>query len=86
MVKALRDLGVPALRRAIQEMGDAGASMLSPIVIAGYGVEVDVTLPSGVSTNEVQGKRRKLAENLSRHEHDAYERRLARQAAADTLA
>ncbi|WP_435616441.1 ATP-binding protein, partial [Streptomyces sp. 1222.5] len=72
VVKALRDLGVPALRRAIAEMGDAGASMLSPIVIAGCGVEVDVTLPSGVSTNEVQGKRRKLAENLSRHEHEVF--------------
>ncbi|WP_051789744.1 cell division protein FtsK [Streptomyces sp. NRRL S-1022] len=72
VVKALRDLGVPALRKAITEMGDAGASMLSPIRIAGCGVEVDVTLPSGVSTNEVQGKRRKLAENLTRHEHEVF--------------
>ncbi|MER6474460.1 FtsK/SpoIIIE domain-containing protein [Streptomyces collinus] len=72
VVKALRDLGVPALRRAIQEMGDAGASMLSPIVLAGCGVEVDVTLPSGVSTIEVQNRRRKLAENLSRHEHEVF--------------
>ncbi|MBZ6205442.1 ATP-binding protein [Streptomyces olivaceus] len=72
VVKALRDLGVPALARAIKEMGDAGASMLGPIRIAGCGVEVDVTLPSGVSTNEVQGKRRKLAENLSRHEHEVF--------------
>ncbi|MFF7752263.1 ATP-binding protein [Streptomyces sp. NPDC007971] len=72
VVKALRDLGVPALRKAITEMGDAGASMLSPIVIAGCGVEVDVSLPSGVSTIEVQNKRRKLAENLSRHEHEVF--------------
>ncbi|WP_405882450.1 ATP-binding protein [Streptomyces sp. NBC_01136] len=72
VVKALRDLGIPALRNAIKEMGDAGASMLGPIRIAGYGVEVDVTLPSGVSTNEVQGKRRKLAENLTRHEHEVF--------------
>ncbi|MGA5652643.1 FtsK/SpoIIIE domain-containing protein [Streptomyces seoulensis] len=72
VVKALRDLGVPALRNAIKDMGDAGASMLSPIVIAGCGIEVDVTLPSGVSTNEVQSKRRKLAENLSRHEHEVF--------------
>ncbi|NJA56268.1 FtsK/SpoIIIE domain-containing protein [Streptomyces sp. NEAU-H3] len=72
VVKALRDLGVPALGRAIKEMGDAGASMLGPIRIAGCGVEVDVTLPSGVSTNEVQGKRRKLAENLTRHEHEVF--------------
>lgn len=72
VVKALRDLGVPALARAIKEMGDAGASMLGPITIAGCGVEVDVTLPSGVSTNEVQAKRRKLAENLTRHEHEVF--------------
>ncbi|MFF4563029.1 FtsK/SpoIIIE domain-containing protein [Streptomyces sp. NPDC001435] len=72
VVKALRDLGIPALRKAIQEMGDAGASMLGPIRIAGCGVEVDVTLPSGVATNEVQGKRRKLAENLTRHEHEVF--------------
>ncbi|MGW3102776.1 FtsK/SpoIIIE domain-containing protein [Streptomyces sp. NPDC001100] len=72
VVKALRDLGVAALRTAIKDMGDAGASMLSPITIAGCGVEVDVTLPSGVSTNEVQERRRKLAENLTRHEHEVF--------------
>ncbi|MEU2495466.1 ATP-binding protein [Streptomyces sp. NPDC007883] len=72
VVKAVRDLGIPALRNAIKEMGDAGASMLGPIRIAGCGVEVDVTLPSGVSTNEVQNKRRKLAENLTRHEHEVF--------------
>jgi S-DNA-T family DNA segregation ATPase FtsK/SpoIIIE len=72
VVKALRDLGIPAMRNAIKEMGDAGASMLGPIRIAGCGVEVDVTLPSGVSTNEVQNRRRKLAENLTRHEHEVF--------------
>ncbi|MGY1452657.1 FtsK/SpoIIIE domain-containing protein [Streptomyces sp. SS8] len=72
VVKALRDLGIAPLRKAIAEMGDAGASMLSPITIAGCGVEVDVTLPSGVSTDEVQGRRRKLAENLGRHEHEVF--------------
>ncbi|MEV6617554.1 FtsK/SpoIIIE domain-containing protein [Streptomyces sp. NPDC051051] len=72
VVKALRDLGVPALARAIKEMGDAGASMLGPIRIAGCGVEVDVTLPSGVATNEIQQRRRKLAENLTRHEHEVF--------------
>ncbi|MFD9503930.1 FtsK/SpoIIIE domain-containing protein [Streptomyces sp. NPDC060035] len=72
VVLALRNLGIAPLRNAIKDMGDAGASMLGPIRIAGCGVEVDVTLPSGVSTNEVQGKRRKLAENLSRHEHEVF--------------
>jgi S-DNA-T family DNA segregation ATPase FtsK/SpoIIIE len=72
VVKALRDLGIAPLRNAIKEMGDAGASMLGPIRIAGCGIEVDVTLPSGVSTDEVQKRRRKLAENLSRHEHEVF--------------
>ncbi|MEU9912417.1 ATP-binding protein [Streptomyces sp. NPDC051001] len=72
VVKALRDLGVPALRNAIKDMGDGGAGMLGPIRMAGCGVEVDVLLPSGVSTNEVQNKRRKLAENLTRHEHEVF--------------
>lgn len=72
VVKALRDLGIGPLRNAIKEMGDAGASMLGPITIAGCGIEVDVTLPSGVSTVEVQQRRRKLAENLSRHEHEVF--------------
>ncbi|MFI7408589.1 FtsK/SpoIIIE domain-containing protein [Streptomyces sp. NPDC049627] len=72
VVKALRDLGIAPLKNAIKEMGDAGASMLGPITIAGCGVEVDVTLPSGVSTIEVQKRRRKLAENLTRHEHELF--------------
>ncbi|BFO14425.1 hypothetical protein SHKM778_08130 [Streptomyces sp. KM77-8] len=72
VVKALSHLGLPALRKAIKEMGDGGAAMLSPIVIAGCGVEVDVTLPLEVSTIEVQNRRRKLAENLSRHEHEVF--------------
>ncbi|MFJ1644945.1 FtsK/SpoIIIE domain-containing protein [Streptomyces sp. NPDC088258] len=72
VVTALRDLGIAPLRSAIGQMGDSGASMLGPIRIAGCGVEVDVTLPSGVSTNEVQGRRRKLAENLARHEHEVF--------------
>ncbi|WP_031100251.1 FtsK/SpoIIIE domain-containing protein, partial [Streptomyces sp. NRRL S-15] len=72
VVLALRNLGVAPLRNAIKDMGDAGASMLGPIRIAGCGVEVDVTLPSGVSTDEVQKRRRKLAENLARHEHEVF--------------
>ncbi|MFB7762626.1 FtsK/SpoIIIE domain-containing protein [Streptomyces xiamenensis] len=72
VVTALRDLGIAPLRTAIKRMGDAGAQMLGPIVIAGCGVEVDVTLPSGVSTDEVQKRRKKLAENLSRHEHEVF--------------
>jgi S-DNA-T family DNA segregation ATPase FtsK/SpoIIIE len=72
VVTALRDLGIGKLQSAIKDMGDAGAAMLSPIVIAGCGVEVDATLPSGASTEEVMNRRRKLAENLGRHEHEVY--------------
>jgi S-DNA-T family DNA segregation ATPase FtsK/SpoIIIE len=72
VVTALRDMGIPVLRNAIKEMGDGGARMLSLIRIAGCGVEVDVTLPSGVTTGEVGDRRRKLAENLDRHEHEVF--------------
>ncbi|MFD7876269.1 FtsK/SpoIIIE domain-containing protein [Streptomyces sp. NPDC059766] len=60
------------MRKAIDGMGDIGAAMLGPIKLAGCGVEVDVTLPSGVSTEEIQSRRRKLAENLNRHEHEVF--------------
>ncbi|MFE7446843.1 FtsK/SpoIIIE domain-containing protein [Streptomyces chartreusis] len=72
VVVAFRDLGISPLRKAIDGMGDIGAAMLSPIKIAGCGVEVDVTLPTGVSTEEIQNRRRKLAENLNRHEHEVF--------------
>lgn len=72
VVVAFRDLGISPLRKAIDGMGDIGAAMLSPIKTAGCGVEVDVHLPSGVSTEEIQNKRRKLAENLNRHEHEVF--------------
>ena len=72
LVVALRDLGIAELRKAVKAMGDAGASMLGLIRIAGCGVEVDVTLPSGVTTEEIQNRRRKLAENLGRHEHEVF--------------
>ncbi|MCX4549249.1 FtsK/SpoIIIE domain-containing protein [Streptomyces sp. NBC_01500] len=72
VVKALSDLGISSLRKAVKDMADGAAGMLGPITLAGCGVEVDVTLPSGVSTEEVLGKRRKLAENLNRHEHELH--------------
>src|SRR5690606_11975785 len=72
VVTALRDLGISALRKAIKEMGDAGAAMLSPIVLSGCGVELDIHLPSGVDTEEVRSRRRKFAENLGRHEHEVF--------------
>ncbi|MET8377431.1 ATP-binding protein [Streptomyces microflavus] len=72
VVTAMRDLGIGTLKTAIKGMGDVGAQMLSPITIAGCGVEVDVHLPSGVSTEEIQNRRKKLAENLNRHEHEVF--------------
>ncbi|MFJ4987911.1 FtsK/SpoIIIE domain-containing protein [Streptomyces sp. NPDC088732] len=72
VVKAFRDLGIAQLRKALLAMEDAGASLLGPIRLAGCGVEVDVALPSGVSTEEILGRRRKVAENLNRHEHEVF--------------
>ncbi|QUQ72548.1 cell division protein FtsK [Kutzneria sp. CA-103260] len=72
VVIALRDLGYATLRTSIKAMDDGAAGMLGPVRIAGCGVEVDVTLPSGVSTDEIQKRRRKLAENLDRHEHELF--------------
>lgn len=72
LVVALRELGLADLKTKIKAMGDSGAMMLGPIRIAGCGVEVDVTLPEGTSTLEVQNRRRKLAENLHRHEHELF--------------
>ncbi|WP_226360964.1 ATP-binding protein [Pseudonocardia sp. ICBG1142] len=71
-VIALRDLGIPTLTRAIKRCEDAGGAMLSPIRIAGHGVEVDIRLPSGVTTTDIQARRRRLAENLDRHEHELF--------------
>jgi len=72
VVTALRDMGYGPLRQSIKAMGDAGAAMLGTISIAGCGVEVDVLLPSGTSTDEVEKRRRKLAENLGRHVHELF--------------
>lgn len=72
VVVALRELGLADLTRKIKAMGDNGATMLSLIRVAGCGVEVDVTLPEGTSTLEIQNRRRKLAENLGRHEHELF--------------
>ena len=47
VVTALRDLGISELRNAIKRMDDGGAGMLGPVGMAGCGVEVDVTIPSG---------------------------------------
>lgn len=72
VVRALRDLGISELKKAIKAMEDNGAGMLSPIRLAGCGVEVDVSLPSGTSTDEIQKRRKKLAENLTRHQHEVF--------------
>lgn len=72
VVTALRDLGYPMLRKWIKDAADGAAGMLSPIRIAGCGIELDVSLPSGVSTAEIQAKRQKLAENMGRHKHELH--------------
>ena len=72
VVLAMRDLGIAELRKSIEAAPDGGGWMISNIVPAGCGVEVDVALPSGVSTDQIQARRRKLAENLDRHEHELF--------------
>lgn len=72
VVVALRDLGITALRSKIKEMQDGAAALLGPITIAGIGREVDVYLPSGVSTTDILDRHQKLAENLGRHRHELY--------------
>jgi S-DNA-T family DNA segregation ATPase FtsK/SpoIIIE len=72
VVNAFRHLGISDLRKSIQAMEDGGAGMLSSITLAGCGVEVDVLLPRGVDTGEIQKRRKKLAENLDRHEHELF--------------
>ncbi|MEB3368061.1 FtsK/SpoIIIE domain-containing protein [Saccharopolyspora mangrovi] len=77
VVSALRRAGIPALRRAIENMDEhQRAAMLSPIRLAGCGVEVDVTLPTSgdttVTTEQIRAKRRALAEGLGRHEHEVF--------------
>jgi S-DNA-T family DNA segregation ATPase FtsK/SpoIIIE len=72
VVKAFSDLGISELRKKIAAMEDGAAAMLSPIKIAGPGVEVNVLLPSGISTADIQKRRKRLAENMGRHEHELF--------------
>ncbi|MER7011520.1 FtsK/SpoIIIE domain-containing protein [Saccharopolyspora sp. NPDC000359] len=77
VVSALQRCGIPALRRAIERMDEhQRAAMLSPIKLAGCGVELDVTLPSSgdttATTEQVRAKRRAIAEGLGRHEHEVF--------------
>lgn len=72
VVTALRDLGISELRNAIKRMDDNGAGMLSAIRLAGCGVEVDVTLPSGGDIAQIKARHAKLAGNLNRHPHELF--------------
>lgn len=72
VVTALRDLGISSLRKSIEKMGDAGASMLGPIHLAGCGVELEITLPIGTSTKGVRDRHDMFAENMGRHPHEVF--------------
>lgn len=77
VVSAMQRSGIAALRRTIGSMDEhQRAAMLSPIKLAGCGVEVDVTMPSSgdttVTTEQVRAKRRAIAEGLGRHEHEVF--------------
>lgn len=72
-VQAFRDLGITALRQAIDKMEDGGNSLITShgIVRSGCGVEFDFALPSGVEVGEVI-KSSRLAGNLLRHKHEVF--------------
>lgn len=73
VVVAFRDLGIPELRKRITAMGDAGAGMLSPIRIAGCGMEVDVTPPRGATaSSKILALHERLAENLGRRPYEVH--------------
>ncbi len=73
VVVAFRDLGITELRKRITAMGDAGAGMLSPIRIAGCGVEVDVTPPRGATaSSKILALHERLAENLGRRPYEVH--------------
>lgn len=72
-VQAFRDLGITALRQAIDKMDDGGNSLITShgIIRSGCGVEFDFALPSGVDVEEVI-KSSRLAGNLLRHKHEVF--------------
>lgn len=72
-VQAFRDLGITALRQAIDKMEDGGNSLITShgIIRSGCGVEFDFALPSGVDVEEVI-KSSRLAGNLLRHKHEVF--------------
>lgn len=70
VVLAFKNLGISRLTKNINEMGDGAGQMLSPIIIAGCGVEVEVVLPSETSTQNILDQDLLLAENLDRHIHE----------------
>lgn len=77
VITALKRSGIAPLRRAIEGMDEhQRAAMISPIHLAGCGVEFDVTLPNSgdttVTTDEVQERRKKIAEGLGRFEHEVF--------------
>ncbi|GAA2778251.1 FtsK/SpoIIIE domain-containing protein [Saccharopolyspora taberi] len=70
VVAALRNLGISALRKAIDDAEDGAAWMLGLITRYGPGAQVQVTLPPQVTTTDVQKRRDTLAGNLDRAEHE----------------
>lgn len=73
VINALCHLGIADMRKAVKELPNGGAELLSSIALAGCGVEVDVRLPQcSTDTGDIQKRRRKLAELLDRHEHEVF--------------
>ncbi|WP_304615283.1 FtsK/SpoIIIE domain-containing protein [Saccharopolyspora sp. 6M] len=70
VVAALRNLGLPVLRKAIDDSGDGGAWMLGIITRYGPGAQVHVTLPKEVTVAKIMDRRDVLAGNLDRKAHE----------------
>lgn len=86
VIIALREVGITKLRKVIEKMEDGAATMLGPIVPGRCGVEVTVYLPHGVDIADFMSEKRRriLAGNLGRHEHELFIT-IAPQARAVTL-
>jgi S-DNA-T family DNA segregation ATPase FtsK/SpoIIIE len=70
VVAALRNLGISALRKAIDDAEDSGAWMLGLVTRYGPGAQVHVKLPPQVNTDDVRKRRDTLAGNLDRAAHE----------------
>lgn len=70
ITRALRSLGITALRKAIESDPDHGAWMVGLITRYGPGAQVEIHLPEAVTAQQVADRRELLAGNLDRKRHE----------------